>query len=619
MILSLTWNYFAGLDLSWDSINYHYYAGFSIFNDRIDQDFFPAGEQSYFNPIIYIPFFWMIESGWDSLFVASGLAIIHSLNFCLLYLIVCQIVGWGCEKLMIRLTAFILGILSASVWMFVGSSFADLIVSVPQMLAIFCSLKAYKLVDQKSSILYWALASLLFGMAAGLKLSGLIFCFIFAIMIFVVAIKFSRKIGFQLLLVSAFSGLLGFLLASGYWAYLMWERFGNPYFPFFNEVFKSEFYLQDSFSDDRFRIKSFLEIIVFIFRLAVPQGWIYLEKIVPDIRIMVAAILSILYLFFSLKNKEKVEGEGLRALLVFFWVAFCVWSLMSGNGRYVSPIFLLVGPLIILLARTIFNPSKYKIFIMIIVSAQCGVLYTSADTRFARHEWTKDWYDFSVDEHYIKNSYLFLTGDVISFSFLFKYINKDSALINIGGTIFPDSEIIHDVIQQKYKEYKGNVKALFSCDVEGEGIAACIDINKTRFEEYGFNVLYDNCEISSNSDKSKNIVGCSAIFSEEFKFKYKKDIERAAKIFRSFEYECGYLFQVKSAPIKKNLSSYSRYYPGDGVRIFLMPDDRIYLRPVWSLSQTYLGKGSEWLSEDKMELTSLCKKLEKIDFAVRKM
>ena len=45
----------------------------------------------------------------------------------------------------------------------------------------------------------------------------------------------------------------GFALAYGYWAFVLWERFGNPFFPYFNELFRSEYWDARPFFDTRFR------------------------------------------------------------------------------------------------------------------------------------------------------------------------------------------------------------------------------------------------------------------------------------------------------------------------------------------------------------------------------
>ena len=65
---------FAGKDLNWDLLNYHYYAGFSVFADRLQQDFFPATTPSYLVPYAYAPLYLLIQAGADDRLIVFALA-----------------------------------------------------------------------------------------------------------------------------------------------------------------------------------------------------------------------------------------------------------------------------------------------------------------------------------------------------------------------------------------------------------------------------------------------------------------------------------------------------------------------------------------------------------------
>src|SRR6266436_7772641 len=84
-ILALVTNYLLGKDMAWDELSYHLYAGFSAVHDRFAQDYFPAGPQSYFNPYIYAPLYYLASSRLSSLEISSALAIVHSVMLWLTY------------------------------------------------------------------------------------------------------------------------------------------------------------------------------------------------------------------------------------------------------------------------------------------------------------------------------------------------------------------------------------------------------------------------------------------------------------------------------------------------------------------------------------------------------
>ena len=72
------WTVFAGKDLNWDLLNYHYYLPFGLLAGRLQQDFFAASGQSYLNPLGYVPFYLMVSSGWHSVAASIALAVAHS-------------------------------------------------------------------------------------------------------------------------------------------------------------------------------------------------------------------------------------------------------------------------------------------------------------------------------------------------------------------------------------------------------------------------------------------------------------------------------------------------------------------------------------------------------------
>ncbi len=55
--LSILW---LGQDISWDLRNYHYYNPFAFLNGRMGHDVAVAHVATYYNPLIYIPFYWAV-------------------------------------------------------------------------------------------------------------------------------------------------------------------------------------------------------------------------------------------------------------------------------------------------------------------------------------------------------------------------------------------------------------------------------------------------------------------------------------------------------------------------------------------------------------------------------
>src|SRR5690606_37612004 len=87
------------------------------------------------------------------------------------------------------------------------------------------------------------------GIAVGLKLTSAIFAIGALASMVVVGVSFRQKIkeyAHRLI----FMGI-GIVVSGGYWSYYVWKLTGSPLFPFYNKIFKSEYYPNVNFVDER--------------------------------------------------------------------------------------------------------------------------------------------------------------------------------------------------------------------------------------------------------------------------------------------------------------------------------------------------------------------------------
>ena len=129
------WTIFAGKDVNWDLLNYHYYAPFALLAGRLEQDFFAASAQSYLNPVGYLPFYLMVSAGWHSVAVSMALAAAHSLCIGFLYLISWKLLAHRGtrQRILLSCLAAALGGATAVYWATVGTSFLDPLLAVPML------------------------------------------------------------------------------------------------------------------------------------------------------------------------------------------------------------------------------------------------------------------------------------------------------------------------------------------------------------------------------------------------------------------------------------------------------------------------------------------------------
>ncbi|MFM7791097.1 MAG: hypothetical protein ACKO90_24315, partial [Microcystis panniformis] len=83
------------------------------------------------------------------------------------------------------------------------------------------------------------LAGLLLGLATGLKLTNALYSISFLVAINFLPNSWLEKL--RNLILSILSMAVGVSLTAGYWIILMWTKFANPLFPFYNKIFQSPY------------------------------------------------------------------------------------------------------------------------------------------------------------------------------------------------------------------------------------------------------------------------------------------------------------------------------------------------------------------------------------------
>src|SRR5512147_1466440 len=78
-----TWSALLGVDANWDLYSYHLYNPFALLNGKLDIDLAPAGLQSYFNPLLDIPYY-ILSRDVPAPLLAFVMGVVHGFSFVLL-------------------------------------------------------------------------------------------------------------------------------------------------------------------------------------------------------------------------------------------------------------------------------------------------------------------------------------------------------------------------------------------------------------------------------------------------------------------------------------------------------------------------------------------------------
>jgi hypothetical protein len=442
-VAALASNYLLGADMSWDTVNYQLYAGFSAVNDRFAQDYFPAGPQSYFNPYAYAPFYALVKAGLSSLELSSALAIVHSVLLWLTFeLAVCAApvsnrglrIGYG-------ICAVAMALVNPILLQQIGSSYADITTAII-VLAGWLLLAHAVRAPRAAQVVC---AGLLLGIATALKLTNAIHAIAGIAMLVMLPLPVTARVRHWL--VYSISVGAGFTIVCAPWSYRLERMFGNPMFPLMNGLFRSPEFTSEPLRHFRFIPDSITAALWRPFAIVDPVPMVQEELTAPDLRyaVLVSLIGFILLRSVWRRIKQSPHSSGrveldasARILVALGCVAtldWILWLSASGNGRYFLPMASLTAVLIVaLLFRLLAARPKMRNYIFAgLMALQIAQLNIGANLRWNPVPWSRQWLDVQVPEILSTDPSLYLSVGVQSNSFIAAYLASGSGLINFSG------------------------------------------------------------------------------------------------------------------------------------------------------------------------------------------
>jgi hypothetical protein len=327
-----------GQDANWDLLNYHLYNPRAWLEGRMAFDVAPAQLQSYHNPLLDLPLWWLVQSGAGGPVVAAWLALpaLIAVFFALRLLDL-----WRPPAASPLSTAACAALLvsGAAASATLGTSFNDWFVAAGVMASLYlvCAQDA-RLGERRT----WFAAGLAVGLVTGLKLSGVIYCLGLGA---AALLGGSRHTSAGRMFAVALGGLLGVALTLGFWAATLWKEFDSPLFPYFNQWLHSPFAEARSFTDDRFKPDGVLDALLAPVELL--RGTrAFSELSLRDPRLLLG-LLAIVFAPFTLGRAtgaapaDRLARLISHALASFFLASLAAWLALYGIYRYLLVLELL--------------------------------------------------------------------------------------------------------------------------------------------------------------------------------------------------------------------------------------------------------------------------------------
>jgi hypothetical protein len=238
----------------------------------------------------------------------------------------------------------LLALSGAAAWSTLGLSMNDAFVGAGILAAITVLADAEELPGATRCLV----AGLIAGATLGLKLSGGFYAPALALGLLFLPGSFGERITRVAML--GIGGALGFAITYGWWGWWLWQEHGNPFFPYFNALFRSPDVAAHNWIDGRFIPPSFAEIVLAPFRM-LGRTRLYSEIGIKDPRILLG-LFGFAWLAWSAR-KAEARTRGFMALLaVFAFASLIGWGRQSGIYRYAIVLELLgCLALALLLAR----------------------------------------------------------------------------------------------------------------------------------------------------------------------------------------------------------------------------------------------------------------------------
>jgi hypothetical protein len=335
------WSYLLGQDRNADLFNYHLYNAFAFLNNKDRIDFGVAGLQGFFNPLIDIPYYLLINS-LKPQWVAFIMGAINGLIFILIYKIIESSLSNLKTKNKSNIILFLAlaGCLTPNFLAGLGNSMGDNVTALFGLSSVLIVLFNWRKLDQNYYLLL-GIAGLIIGLATGLKLTNAAYALAICLSLFF-WYPDNYKNNLKLSFIFGIFVLLGISITGGFWYLKMWHLYHNPFFPSLSNIFPSEYFTQDPFyaghTTKTFGPKTIIEFLLWPFISTIDyhragRGLIH-QILWPLIYCSLMYITYLKYVAKKKLNNISADDSKITFILAFILIGYVSHVLVFSIQRY---------------------------------------------------------------------------------------------------------------------------------------------------------------------------------------------------------------------------------------------------------------------------------------------
>jgi hypothetical protein len=376
-----------GPDNYWDLRFYHLYAPWGYLHDRYLYDIGPAQEEGFLNPVADFLLYGLISSPLNETprIVSFVMGAVHGLNAALIFAIARHVIRPPdpVERSTLVLVAWLMGVSGGGFISLLGTSSNDLTSALFVLGSLLGVLNAADRTTAGGTWRVFAVAGLLAGLGIALKYTSAMFAPGLGI---VASLAAWRQKTAGALIVFGAAASFGFIVVAAHHMLTLWNDFGNPVFPYMNQIFQSPYFEPEEIVETRFLQRDLWSLIVFPFSWTRLDAYTVIEPAFRDWRAAIAYVAMAAgagaFVVRSLRNRNpqhEVCGQtrGLDLVFIFVVVSYFIWARASGYYRYAIPLELLTGVVTVgaLIWLTESRRARFVVAFMVLAIATTTTVY----------------------------------------------------------------------------------------------------------------------------------------------------------------------------------------------------------------------------------------------------
>lgn len=625
LVFAILWTVALGKDLHWDAINYHLYAGYSALTNRFGLDFFAAGTPAYVNPYAFVPLYLMWQAEWPAMAIAIAHATAHAGVLWLAFelALVAGIRRSERDACSFALLAVVLVALNPVLLQGLGSTMSDLSVAV----LVLGGWVAVSRVLRYGAWKMAALAGLLIGAGAALKLSNAVFAIAATGALAFAPGTVGSK--FRLVAIYCAACAASFTVVTLPWGVPLWHEFGNPFFPFLNQYFQSPDFTTEALKQERFVPLTWAAFFARPFEMLLPLSAVHVEPRAPDLRYVALLVFGLVWAGLAVLRhrgwcrlnggitvEDATAGRCLGGLLSGLLISWCLWLLISGNGRYFLPMACVAGVVLALLIQRLHQwwPIATIYATALVILAQIVQLGLGTDLRRDGYEWEGPWFRTEIPARLKEEPWFFISPGFQSGSIFLPLLHPRSGMMNVGGFYVigpghPGGARAQRLIQENSERLR-----LILPLPEGavrQGLLPTVPKSlQPYFGRLGLRVDATDCEIlalEGNNrgerrqmlERWKHFISCRLRLAPDAREAYERNVVVYDLVFDRVEKVCPNLF-FPARPITQEFHYWSRtYHSGSEMQLFVDEGRVKYFYYLRGGDPIDIGSLDDWIKEPR--------------------